>query len=206
MVVNATAPVQEKVAELLRQLHDTKDLNVSVKVQFVSVDPLMAQRIAHYNFNPRLLDEHGRQQPSVTYLDDFELFLTVDCCLAPKVIHAPKLTMANGQTGSLEILDYQWFTTDVQVVQASFGSVIFVPHNHPEPVGVRLAVRPLIARNQRSLSLKLNAQMTSVVAVHLAPITSFITPVFDGGAGASRCHSRNTCRSRKSTGSRSTGT
>ena len=48
------------------------------------------------------------------------------------VMQAPKLTLFNGQTATINVQDSQFFVTNVQVVQVG-GQVVFVPQNHADP-------------------------------------------------------------------------
>ena len=86
---------------------------------------------------------------------------------APKpganVMQAPKLTLANGQSGSLEILDYQWFVTDVQAVKNG-GQVVFVPKNERVPLGMQATMQPVISGDQKSVQVKLNLTQTSLAS------------------------------------------
>src|SRR5207302_10077997 len=97
---------------------------------------------------------------------------------------APKLTMYNGQTATITVTDAQFFVLSVTVAQLG-GQVVFVPNNTPLPTGgITLAISPVISADRRFVRLSMNPIITNLTTanVGLFPITTFITPVFEGGA------------------------
>jgi type II secretory pathway component GspD/PulD (secretin) len=98
-------------------------------------------------------------------------------------MQAPKLTLFNGQTSTIQIQDFQFFVTNVQVAQVG-GQIAFIPNNTPVPLGVNLAVQAVVSADRRFVRLNIAPTMTNLASatVPLFPITTFITPVFEGGA------------------------
>jgi type II secretory pathway component GspD/PulD (secretin) len=99
------------------------------------------------------------------------------------IMQAPKLTMFNGQTATINIQDQQFFVTSVTVAQSG-GQVVFVPQNTPFPLGVFMAIQPVVTADRRFVRMNLQPSLTNLTSalVPLFPITTFITPVFEGGA------------------------
>ena len=50
------------------------------------------------------------------------------------VMQAPKLTLFNGQTATINVSDQQFFVTNVNVVGFG-GQIVFVPQNNAVPAG-----------------------------------------------------------------------
>src|SRR5207245_6819119 len=95
-----------------------------------------------------------------------------------------KLTLFNGQTSTITISDTQFFVTTVTVAQLG-GQVVFVPNNSPFPTGgVMLAMNAVISADRRFVRMDLAPMLTNLTSanVQLFPITTFITPIFEGGA------------------------
>lgn len=122
----------------------------------------------------------------LAFLSDIQVFLYMEAAQGDKrtnVMQAPKLTLFNGQTSTIQIQDFQYFATNVQVLQSG-GQIAYVPQNQPVPVGVNLAVQAVVSADRRFVRMNLAPTMTNVSGanVPLFPITTFITPVFEGGA------------------------
>ena len=64
------------------------------------------------------------------------------------------------------------------------GQLVFTPQNTPLPVGVNITVQAVISADRRfvRLNLPVNLSVQSGATVPLFPVTTFITPVFEGGS------------------------
>jgi len=135
---------------------------------------------------PGIPGADGGLSMGLAFLSDIQVFLFMEAAQGDRrfnVMQAPKLTLFNGQTSTIQIQDFQFFVTNVQVVQSG-GQVVFVPQNQPLPLGVNLAVQAVVSGDRRFVRLNLAPTLTNLASatVPLFPITTFITPVFDGGA------------------------
>jgi type II secretory pathway component GspD/PulD (secretin) len=154
---------------------------VAVEVRLVSVSEgfaEMAERLGglKLDFSPG----------TVTYLNDLQLFTLFEVVQGDRrssVLQAPKMTAASGQSTSLEIADVQYFVTNVDMVQHNSHSEA-IPKNEPVKLGLELNVCPTVAADHRNIDLALKINHTELASenVTLFPVTSFITPVFEGGA------------------------
>jgi type II secretory pathway component GspD/PulD (secretin) len=98
-------------------------------------------------------------------------------------MQAPKLTMFNGQSASISVLDQQFFMIGVSVTSVN-GQLVFSPQNVPIPLGVQMNVQPVVSGDRRFVRLNVQQTMRNLASanVPLFPITTIVTPVFDGGA------------------------
>jgi type II secretory pathway component GspD/PulD (secretin) len=103
------------------------------------------------------------------------------------VMQAPKLTAFNGASANIQISDFQFFVTDVQVLNVN-GQIIFRPINTPLPVGgpngsIALFLQPVVSADRRYVRLNMQPLLSSLnsTLVPLFPVTALITPVFEGG-------------------------
>jgi type II secretory pathway component GspD/PulD (secretin) len=122
----------------------------------------------------------------LAFLSDIQVFMFMEAAQGDRrtnIMQAPKLTMFNGQAAVINIQDNQFFVTSVTVAQSG-GQVVFVPQNTPFPLGVFLALQPVVSADRRFVRMNLQPQLTNLTSalVPLFPITTFITPVFEGGA------------------------
>ncbi|HSQ58561.1 MAG TPA: hypothetical protein VLM40_22765, partial [Gemmata sp.] len=99
------------------------------------------------------------------------------------VMQAPKITLFNGQTATLNASDQLFFVTNISVVSVN-GQLVFVPNNTPLPIGVSITVQAVVSADRRFVRLNLPITLTSreSTSVPLFPVTTFITPVFEGGS------------------------
>jgi type II secretory pathway component GspD/PulD (secretin) len=136
---------------------------------------------------PNTPGANGGLSLGLAFLSDIEVYLFMEAAQGDQrtnVMQAPKLTLFNGQTSTLNVLDTQFFVTSVTVAQLG-GQVVFVPINTPIPTGgVSLSLNAVISADRRFVRLSIAPTLTNLASanVPLFPITTFITPIFEGGA------------------------
>ncbi|MFL5342468.1 MAG: hypothetical protein ACJ8F7_20170, partial [Gemmataceae bacterium] len=142
---------------------------------------------------PNSPGNNGGLSLGLAFLNDIQVFMFMEAAQGDNrtnVMQAPKLTLFNGQTATALISDFQFFVTDVAVVSVN-GQLVFVPNNTPFPVGptqtggtINLAVNAVVTADRRFVRMNFgNFQMQSLASatVPLFPVTTFITPTFEGG-------------------------
>ncbi len=158
----------------------TSDLNIPIH------SSSFQYAIPPFGGYPGIPGADGGLSLGLAFLSDIQVFLFMEAAQGDRrfnVMQAPKLTLFNGQTSTIQIQDFQFFVTNVQVVQNA-GQTTFVPQNQPIPLGVNLAVQAVVSADRRFVRLNLAPTLTNLASatVPLFPITTFITPVFEGGA------------------------
>src|SRR5262249_20443914 len=142
---------------------------VAVEIRIVGISEETAKRLGvRYGINcfKCKKPDDTSETPQVSLLNDAQAARLMDIVqddARASVMQRHKLTVANGQPGSLEVLDYQWFVTDIQPVQTG-GQVVFVPKNESVPLGLKAAVQPLVSNDQKSVQVKLNLTQTSLAS------------------------------------------
>lgn len=121
----------------------------------------------------------------LAFLNDIQVFMLLEAAQGDRrfnVMQAPKLTMFNGQTATLNVSDLQFFLTSINVISVA-GQIVFSPQNQAFPLGVQMTLQPVISGDRRFVRITVNQTMTSLAStnVPLFPITTFVTPVFDTG-------------------------
>jgi general secretion pathway protein D len=129
---------------------------------------------------------NGGLAMGLAFLSDIQVFMFMEAAQGDRrtnVMQAPKLTLFNGQTATINVNDQQFFVTNVNVVGFG-GQIVFVPVNNPVPLGVSLAIQAVISADRRFVRLNLAPTLSNLASaiVPLFPVTTFITPVFEGGA------------------------
>jgi type II secretory pathway component GspD/PulD (secretin) len=159
----------------------TQDLNIPIKTSSYEM------AVPPFGAYPGLPGGNGGISLGLAFLSDIEVYMFMEAAQGDQrtnVMQAPKLTMYNGAASTITIADTQFFVTNVTVAQLG-GQVVFVPNNSPFPTGgVTLAILPVISADRRFVRLSLAPNLTNLTSanVQLYPITTFITPIFEGGA------------------------
>lgn len=91
----------------------------------------------------------------------------------------PMLNVFNGQTSLLQIQTFQWTPTNVQVVQNA-GALAFVPQYQAVPWGLNMPVQAVANGPFARLNLAPTFQGSGIAPSF--PVSTFVTPVFAGGA------------------------
>jgi general secretion pathway protein D len=122
----------------------------------------------------------------LAFLSEIQVFLFLEAVQGDtrsNVMQAPKLTLFNGQTASLNVNDFQNFVTSVQVVPQN-GVFIFQPQVQQVPLGVQLTIQAVISADRRfvRMSLAPNLQNLASQSVNLFPIVLPLFSNLDGSA------------------------
>lgn len=129
---------------------------------------------------------NGGLSMGLAFLSDIQVFMFMEAAQGDRRIHvmqAPKLTLFNGQTASINVLDQQFFVTNVGIVGFG-GQIVFVPQNNPFPLGAELTMQAVVSADRRFVRMNINQRLSNLASanVPLFPVTTFITPVFEGGS------------------------
>ncbi len=134
----------------------------------------------------------------LAFLSDIQVQMFLEAAQGDRrsnIMQAPRLTMFNGQTASLSIQEQAFFLTGVNVFAVN-GQLVFQPQNTPFPVGINLTLQPVISSDRRFVRLSINQSIggfggggaisnttfNAPASVPLIPITTIITPTFEGGS------------------------
>jgi type II secretory pathway component GspD/PulD (secretin) len=159
----------------------TQDLNIPVKTSSYEM------AIPPFGQYPNIPGANGGVSLGLAFLSDIEVYMFMEAAQGDQrtnVMQAPKLTLFNGQTSLITITDSQFFVLSVTVAQLG-GQVVFVPNNTPFPTGgITLTLQAVISADRRFVRMSLAPTIVNLSTANVAlfPITTFITPVFEGGA------------------------
>jgi type II secretory pathway component GspD/PulD (secretin) len=159
----------------------TQDLNIPIKTSSYEM------AVPPFGDYPNIPGSNGGISLGLAFLSDIEVYMFMEAAQGDQrtnVMQAPKLTMYNGQTATITVTDSQFFVLGVSVAQLG-GQVVFVPSNTPLPTGgIFLAMTAIASADRRFVRLDMAPTITNISTanVQLFPITTFITPVFEGGA------------------------
>ena len=135
---------------------------------------------------PNMPGADGGLSLGLAFLSDIQVFLFMEAAQGDRrtnVMQAPKITLFNGQTSTITISDLQFFVTSVSFFLVN-GQIVFLPNNTPIPSGVALTMNAVITADRRYVRMSIAPTLTnlSTPVTALFPVTTFITPLFEGGA------------------------
>lgn len=154
LLVRQTPAVHEEIQDLLTALRRLQDVQVTVETRIVSVSPELLQQLG-------FLAGEQLTQPGTVLLDDTQVTMLLQAVQGDphtNVLAAPKMTMFNGQRATIELAEQQSYVTGVTWEQQDDKKV---PHPQVRPVytGLRLAVLPVVAADQRTVKLQLGVEL-----------------------------------------------
>jgi Flp pilus assembly secretin CpaC len=130
---------------------------------------------------------YGGLTLGLAFLSDIQVFLFMEAVAGDtrtNVMQAPKLTLFNGQTATIAVQDYQFFTIGVSVINGGYGQVVYNPITSLFPMNIILAINAVISGDRRFVRLSIAPSLANVVngEVNLFPVVTPIFPLFDGTA------------------------
>jgi hypothetical protein len=110
----------------------------------------------------------------------FQIIESDESC---EVLSAPRVTTLPGQTANVCIESEHFFVTRIQPATVN-GQTVFFPVNEPMMGGCRMQMLPAFMPDGKSMILDLDLQVTDLDpnVPPLFPVTTTISPVFEGGA------------------------
>lgn len=99
------------------------------------------------------------------------------------VMAAPRVTVFDGQSANVAILDSVRFITGVDV-RVKNGNTVMVPKHETVDLGTTLRVSGTVSADKKSvkLGLKYHDKRLAGQSVPLHPVTTLVSPVFEGGS------------------------
>ncbi len=166
----------------------TPDLDVPIRATSFQ------RAIPAFGNYPNTPGNNGGVSLGLAFLNDIQVFTFMEMAQGDQrtnIMQAPKLTLFNGQTATLGVNNLEFFVTQVQVLSVN-GQIVFVPQNTPLPGpgdfnrggSLNVTVQAVVSADRRfvRLNLPVNLAVQSGASVPLFPITTFVTPVFEGGS------------------------
>lgn len=98
------------------------------------------------------------------------------------ITQLPRITVADGETARVSICENRSFVTGLDAMKVK-GATVLVPKNTPIELGDRVTLTGSIAAGGKSVRVHSHYTRTRVEGVvELLPVTTQITPVFEGGS------------------------
>ena len=127
---------------------------------------------------PGTLGADGGIGIGLAFLSDIQVKMFLEAAQGDRrtnIMQAPKLTVFNGQTATINVGDELTFLDTINVVQIN-GQTVFQPQQNRVPYGVFMTVTPVVSADRRFVRLNLNPQLQNLVSatVPLLPITQIV--------------------------------
>jgi general secretion pathway protein D len=164
LVINQTPDIQERVHDLLKSLRRLQDQEVVLEVRFISVDESFADRLsAELKGGETIKQTAASDSPLRTSLLDAagqsRLLEAIQADCRANVLQAPKMTFFSGQSANWEAVEKKSFITGVDIRTTSDGNPMFQQVVEEVPVGMRMAARPVISADRRTVNLGLSVNL-----------------------------------------------
>src|SRR5262249_54038344 len=166
----------------------TGDLDVPIRPQTFQM------AVPPFGGYPNTPGQNGGISLGLAFLNDIQVYLFMEAAQGDRrvnVMQAPKLTLFNGQTSTITVTDTQFFVTSVTVVSVN-GQIVVIPTNTPfrgrgsltGGGALPIAIQGVVTADRRFVRLNLPVTMSAQTGatVPLFPITTFVTPIFEGGS------------------------
>jgi type II secretory pathway component GspD/PulD (secretin) len=160
----------------------TPDLNIPIRSSSFDFS------IPPFGGYPGTIGADGGLSLGLAFLSDIQVFMFLEAAQADKrtqIMQAPKLTVFNGQTATIDVNDQIFFLLGVTLTQSQFGQMFFQPNNQPIPVGVGMLVTPVVSADRRFVRLNLIPTITSLISPTspLIPLQIPVPSSFQVGGG-----------------------
>ncbi len=157
----------------------TPDLNLPIAPSSYG---LAVPPFGGYQNNP---GSNGGLSLGLAFLNDVQVSIFLEAAQGDQrtnIMQAPKLTLFNGGTSTIAIRDIEYFLTNITAVSVN-GQLVFQPQNQPVPIGASMTLQAVATGDRRFVRVGIAQSMTNLSSsiVQLFPITTFITPTFEGG-------------------------
>ncbi|HMF16580.1 MAG TPA: hypothetical protein VKE98_05200 [Gemmataceae bacterium] len=121
----------------------------------------------------------------LAFLNDIQVAMFLEAAQGDRrtnIMQAPKITVFNGATASINVNTTQFFLLGVNLATSPFGQLIMTPQQQPFPLGVFLSVTPVVSADRRFVRMNMTPTMTNLVdaTVPLIPLQIPVPSTFFG--------------------------
>jgi len=198
LVVTQSPAVQEQIADLLAALRRAHDMEVALEIRVLSAaegffernQPLVNGEQADpclevsYPTGTAALERLG-QPLIIDYRQVLDLLERAQGDVRTSVVQAPRLVVLNGQEAHVDTTRKEYFVTATEV-KCEGGEVFLHPRNEPFEMGLRFALRPVVAADRRSVRLSFQASLTELAARPLPNVSVDVRVPARGGEKSAR--------------------
>jgi general secretion pathway protein D len=155
IVVDQTEEIHADIRQLLAALRRLQDVQVAVEIRLVQVSDRIIQDMG---------DLVVRSQDGVAELTDCQVLKLMQRALRDRkssVLQTPRITVFNGQKGSLNIVTPHTYVTGMKMTKKD-GRIVISPKKETIDLGFKASLRPVLSGDRREVRLNLNLSMSSV--------------------------------------------
>src|SRR5262249_46288987 len=162
LVINQTQEVQEQIAELLRALRRLQDVEVAVEARVLRLSESFWERLPA-DLGLKFTEGDGKAAPTA-FLSNAQLARFLEAAQQDQrtsVMQAPKLTMFNGQSATINATQQQHYVTGLSLSWDG-AQIVATPKNEAIDTGFKMEVQPVVSADRRFVQLKLAASLAEV--------------------------------------------
>jgi type II secretory pathway component GspD/PulD (secretin) len=156
----------------------TSDLNIPIN------QSSFGMAIPPFGGFPNAPGANGGLDIGLAFLSEIQVFMFMEAAQGDQrtnVMQAPKLSLFNGQTATINVTDQQFFVTNVSIIQQG-GQLVFLPTNTNLSMGTTLTIQAVISADRRFVRMSMTPTLTNLASaiVPMFPIVTPVTTTFDG--------------------------
>ncbi len=175
LVVFQTAEVLKEVEDFLAALSRIQDMTIACELRWMtaSVEALKGGGV-------KIPTKEG-EVAFLTGKQFYDLMAAVQDDRDSMVVQAPKMTLRNGQTGTVRAMKPVPYLMGNEVRRGS-GETMLTPQDGMIFSGGELTLKGQVAADGKAVALGITTTSSQVNMCPQVPVTIFVTPVFEGGA------------------------
>jgi hypothetical protein len=158
VVINAPPDLHEQIMELLSAIRRLEEREVALEVRFISIDESLYKRLStetgvHFG--------KGSDGP-LAILDDKQTHRLMEVLQRhplTQVMQAPKVTLFDGQSSMIRVMEEQQFVTGITLRWTS-GGMIPSPHSETVPVGMQIGLTTGLSADLHYIDCELHLEST----------------------------------------------
>lgn len=180
LVVSASDAVHAKLATFLESTRKALDTQIMLEVRVVTLSDALYSELEMGKVFALARGEKSAKPKFITTEAVAKFMERVQADRESSVLSAPRMTMLNGQDGTVQIQESEFFLTGVNVKTVG-GQLLFEPKNEAIFTGLQAQFKPQIERDAVQLETKFEVRQLEERPVPMTTITTMIRPVEDGG-------------------------
>src|SRR5262249_51179093 len=155
---NAPPDVHEQIMELLSAIRRLEEREVALEVRFISIDEALYKRLSTETGMRFGKDCDG----PLAILDDKQMNQLMEVLQRhplTQIMQAPKVTLFDGQSSMIRVMEEQQFVTGI-TLRWSSGGMIPSPHSETVPVGMQIGLTTGLSADSHYIDCKLRIEST----------------------------------------------
>jgi type II secretory pathway component GspD/PulD (secretin) len=174
LIVTAPLSVQEQIASLLSQLRETRAVQVSLEMRFVTVDPQKLPRAIADQLGPNFDQARATRSVFLTEDQTRDLIHQAQKNTDSTMLTAPRITLFNGQRAFVRVQTQQSYVSGYKLAKSDDGKKQLEPTVDQVTSGIALDTWATASADRKSITVTLHPTLSQLTG--LVPHTYKVSP------------------------------